>query len=70
MVWTHGIHQVEFCRLAGLPDLDQENSYVANTLTAWIQNTVETYGFDGIRIDTVPEVCMSERSNADVKHKR
>lgn len=49
-------HQVQFCRLAGLPDLAQENAYVAGTLTAWIANITRTFGFDGIRIDTVPEV--------------
>ncbi len=26
------------------------------TLKGWIKNAVETYGFDGIRIDTTPEV--------------
>ncbi len=44
------------CRLANLPDLDQSNSYVRETLKTWIKNTVLTYGFDGIRIDTTPEV--------------
>eukprot|EP00042_Codosiga_hollandica_P008824 m.20279 g.20279 ORF g.20279 m.20279 type:complete len:487 (+) comp31882_c0_seq1:94-1554(+) len=53
--WTNQ-QQVEFCRLANLPDLMQENSYVADTLTAWISSVISTYGFDGIRIDTVPEV--------------
>lgn len=49
-------HQVEVCRLANLPDLDQSNSYVRSTLKNWIHSTIETYGFDGIRIDTTPEV--------------
>lgn len=44
------------CRLANLPDLDQSNSFVRSTLTKWIRDTVQTYGFDGIRIDTVAEV--------------
>ena len=44
------------CRLANLPDLDQSNPFVRQTLKQWISNTVQTYGFDGIRIDTVPEV--------------
>lgn len=48
--------QVENCRLCGLPDLDQSNSYVRNYLKSWIKNHVSKYGFDGIRIDTVPEV--------------
>lgn len=48
--------QVENCRLARLPDLDQGNSYVRQYLKDWIKNLVSKYGFDGIRIDTIPEV--------------
>jgi hypothetical protein len=48
--------QVEQCRLAGLPDLNQTNPYVAQQLTQWIQNVVTTFGFDGLRVDTTPEV--------------
>ena len=48
--------QVENCRLARLPDLDQGNSYVRQYLKDWIHNLVQKYGFDGIRIDTIPEV--------------
>ena len=48
--------QVENCRLARLPDLNQENSYVRGYLKDWIRNLVQKYGFDGIRIDTIPEV--------------
>lgn len=48
--------QVENCRLAGLPDLKQEDSYVRSYLKNWIHNLVQKYGFDGIRIDTIPEV--------------
>lgn len=44
------------CRLANLPDLDQSNQFVRSTLKQWIHDTVSTYGFDGIRVDTVPEV--------------
>ena len=44
------------CRLSNLPDLDQSNSFVRSTLKNWIRSTVSTYGVDGIRIDTVPEV--------------
>lgn len=47
---------MENCRLADLPDLAQENSYVRQYLKDWIKNLVQTYGFDGIRIDTIPEV--------------
>jgi len=48
--------QVEWCRLANLPDLDQNNYFVNSTLLNWIHNTIQIYGFDGIRIDTTPEV--------------
>lgn len=48
--------EVEYCRLADLPDLDQNNSYVRQTLLDWIKNLITEYGFDGIRIDTVPEI--------------
>lgn len=49
-------NSVENCRLAGLPDLNQDNSYVRQYLKDWVKGIVETYGFDGIRIDTIPEV--------------
>ena len=49
-------YQVENCRLADLPDLDQSNSYVRGELKNWVKYMVDTYGFDGIRIDTIPEV--------------
>jgi alpha-amylase len=48
--------QVEYCRLADLPDLNQDNDYVRGYLKDWIKNLVNTYEFDGIRIDTIPEV--------------
>ena len=48
--------EVEVCRLAGLPDLAQENSFVRTTLLQWINNTVQQFQFDGVRIDTVAEV--------------
>jgi len=46
----------EHCRLAGLPDLNQDNSWVAEQLIQWISSLVKKYHFDGIRVDTVPEV--------------
>jgi len=48
---------VEHCRLAGLPDLNQTNPFVRSTLLAWVQAAVSTFGFDGIRVDTTPEVA-------------
>jgi len=47
---------VEYCRLADLPDLDQDNSWVRQTLKDWVHDIVANYNFDGIRIDTIPEV--------------
>ena len=49
-------NEVEYCRLANLPDLDQDNSYVRETLKNWVRDTVKKFNFDGIRIDTVPHV--------------
>mmetsp|Transcript_20917 Transcript_20917/g.15037 ORF Transcript_20917/g.15037 Transcript_20917/m.15037 type:complete len:350 (+) Transcript_20917:42-1091(+) len=48
---------VEYCRLADLPDINQDgNSWVRQYLKDWVKGIVDTYGFDGIRIDTIPEV--------------
>ena len=49
----------EHCRLAGLPDLNQDNGYVSSQLNAWVSALVKKYNFDGIRVDTVPEVKPS-----------
>lgn len=45
--------------MQSLPDLNQDNSFVHDQLVYWIKNLVSTYGFDGIRIDTVPEVSKT-----------
>eukprot|EP01099_Mayorella_cantabrigiensis_P000487 TRINITY_DN1227_c0_g1_i7.p1 TRINITY_DN1227_c0_g1~~TRINITY_DN1227_c0_g1_i7.p1 ORF type:complete len:506 (+),score=102.80 TRINITY_DN1227_c0_g1_i7:112-1518(+) len=52
-------YQTEHCRLAGLPDLNQDVSYVKQTLLQWITDLVQNYSIDGLRIDTVPEVPKS-----------
>ena len=49
-------YMVENCRLCDLPDLKQENNWVTQTLCDWITDLVKKYDFDGIRIDTIPEV--------------
>jgi alpha-amylase len=49
-------NQVEVCRLANLPDLDQSNSFVRSTLKSWIKEQVQKYNLDGLRVDTAPEV--------------
>jgi len=48
--------EVQLCRLFCLPDLNQTVPYVRQTLLDWVSYLVTTYDFDGIRIDTVPEV--------------
>ena len=48
--------QIENCRLSGLPDLKQENEWVAQTLFDWISDLVKKYNIDGLRIDTIMEV--------------
>lgn len=48
--------EVERCRIAGLPDLKQENSWVKEQLISWANWLVSTYDIDGLRIDTVKHV--------------
>lgn len=50
---------VENCWLAGLPDHNQDVPYVKNFLLQWVNGVVKNFDFDGIRIDTVPEVPAS-----------
>ncbi len=50
-------NQVEICRLSGLPDLDQSQNWVRDTLLQWITGLVGNYSVDGLRIDTVAEVA-------------
>merc|ERR1711915_415082 len=44
--------EMEHCRLANLPDLDQDNLEVRELLYNWIASLTEIFGFDGYRIDT------------------
>jgi alpha-amylase len=53
---SHNQDHIENCRLADLPDLNQENQYVQDTLLGWIKEFVQKYNIDGLRIDTIPEV--------------
>jgi len=54
--WNTSQWKVENCRLAGLPDLKQEDKWVADTLCNWVKDLMQKYNFDGVRVDTVPEV--------------
>lgn len=51
--------ETEHCRLAGLPDLNQDNSFVRQGLLDWIRWLGSTYDIDGFRVDTLPEVKKS-----------
>lgn len=53
------MHNIQYCRLSGLADLNTENSYVQQELYKWINWLVKEYQFDGIRIDTLPHVPSS-----------
>lgn len=48
--------EVMDCRLLGLPDLDQTNSYVNKTLIDWAVWYQKNFDFDGYRVDTVKHI--------------
>lgn len=48
--------QVQLCRLAALPDLNQSVPFVYDQLIGFIGDLVKTYSIDGLRVDTTPEV--------------
>ena len=49
--------QLELCRLVGLPDLNQSNSFVNDTLISWVKEyIIDKWKGDGIRLDTIPEI--------------
>ncbi|RFU75523.1 glycoside hydrolase family 13 [Trichoderma arundinaceum] len=47
---------IENCRLSGLPDLNTQSPTIRSLYQDWVSNLVSTYGFDGVRIDTVRHV--------------
>lgn len=53
--------QVELCRFTpySLPDVKTEDPYVRQTYQSWISNIMNTYGFDGLRLDTAKHVEKS-----------
>lgn len=52
----HDLKKIQTYWLANLPDLDQTQPFVQETLLKWIQDTISEYNFDGARIDTVIQV--------------
>lgn len=44
-------HQLEICRIKGLPDLNQTVPYVAETLLKWMSWIRDEYQIDGFRVD-------------------
>ena len=51
--------QIEICRLANLPDLNQTVPVVRQTLLHWVSNLTSYYGFDGYRVDTTRHVAKN-----------
>lgn len=49
--------QIEICRLANLPDLNQTVPFVRETLLSWITNLTNDYSFDGYRVDTTRHIA-------------
>ena len=49
--------QIEVCRLANLPDLNQTVLFVRQSFLQWISNLTAYYGFDGYRVDTTRHVA-------------
>ncbi|KAI1130402.1 glycoside hydrolase superfamily [Nemania abortiva] len=47
---------IEYCRIAGLPDVNTESSEIQTLYQDWISYLVSEYSFDGVRIDTVKHV--------------
>ena len=48
--------QKENCRIWGMPDLKQENTYVKTTLIDWLKRMIKDYDFDGVRFTDVANV--------------
>ena len=55
--------QVELCSVGNeldpLPDLNTENSFVMTTFSSWINESIDKFHFDGIRLDTFRHVRKS-----------
>ncbi|KAI1187691.1 glycoside hydrolase superfamily [Nemania serpens] len=47
---------IEYCRIAGLPDVNTESSEIQTLYQEWVSWLVKEYNFDGVRIDTVKHV--------------
>jgi len=51
--------KLERCSLFGMPDYNHEDPRVASGLMEWVRTHVDTYGFDGIRIDAAKHMPLS-----------
>jgi alpha-amylase len=47
---------IENCQIAGLPDVNTQDSNIRSMFSQWIKWFVQEYSFDGVRIDTVKHV--------------
>lgn len=50
---------LEKCWLHGLPDLNQDNEFVRQTLLDYVKDFVQTYEIDGLRLDALRHVSRS-----------
>ncbi|KAF5001485.1 hypothetical protein FDECE_10923 [Fusarium decemcellulare] len=50
---------IEYCSIAGLPDVNTEASNIRKLYQDWAKWLVQEFGFDGLRIDTVKHVEKS-----------
>lgn len=48
--------RLERCRIFGMPDFNHENPVTWLGLMSWVRDHVDSYGFDGIRIDAARHI--------------
>eukprot|EP00930_Biecheleria_cincta_P034413 TRINITY_DN2378_c0_g1_i1.p1 TRINITY_DN2378_c0_g1~~TRINITY_DN2378_c0_g1_i1.p1 ORF type:complete len:1426 (-),score=144.48 TRINITY_DN2378_c0_g1_i1:80-4357(-) len=62
--FDRGKKYVESCRLFGMPDYKHEDPRVWQGLLQWLRRHVDTYGFDGVRVDAAKHIPAAFLSNA------
>lgn len=61
------VQLIQTCRVGHLPDLNQSVPYVQQELLGWLGKTLDEYGFDGLRLDTVKHVANVSRHLLDTQ---
>lgn len=54
--FDRGKRYVESCRLFGMPDYKHEDPRVWQGLLQWLRRHIDTYGFDGVRVDAAKHI--------------